>query len=386
MSENDFYLLNGNRYRGSRYANFAGGGIDPQGNVSSAANENVANEIGTSTDASQQTPTSSTALSGQASPGLTSTPAVPKTPTLASTAKNLVIGSALPYAGQTIGAAAGRAIGAGASTSAALGEGVSALGNKVSAGLIGGAAGAGAGAAATNAALAARGSSFGPATASEVSQASGGAGATSGSSLLGAAGAGFGTAAATLLTGGSVKQAAEAGIGTAVGTAIGSAVAGPIGGFIGGTIGGLFCFAPDTVILMADGSVKAAGDLRLGDEVLEGGMVIARGESFADEVYRYKNAMVSGGHAVFDEGKWRRVKDVASAEKIDQKDTKNFIVAPVVTEKHILITPYFISADMIEINDGWNCTEDDRINVLNSDVNRNEHLFKIERESCHHAS
>jgi hypothetical protein len=60
----------------------------------------------------------------------------------------------------------------------------------------------------------------------------------SGSAIGGAAGAGLGTAAATLLTGGSVEDAAKSGAGSAAGTYVGTAVGGPVGGIIGGMIGG----------------------------------------------------------------------------------------------------------------------------------------------------
>jgi len=233
MSENDFYLLSGNKYRGSRYANFAGAGVDPQGNVSSAINENANNSAATYVDKSQQ------GAPQQPSPGLVGAPDLFKPeapPTLAKAATDMVIGGTIPFAGKTIGAAVGSATAGGAGAGEALKEGFSALGNKVSGGLIGGTSGLGAGASATNAALKNMGGKFGPAPASSVG---GGTGIKGGSSIGGAVGTGLGTAAATLLTGGSVKDAALSGVGSAVGYAIGNAILPGVGGFIGSTLGSM---------------------------------------------------------------------------------------------------------------------------------------------------
>jgi len=243
MSENEFYELQGDAYRGSKYANFAGGGVTPQGNVSSAVTENNANLVGTSADAADAAPT-------PVSEGLTAE--LPST-------SDLVIGGALPYAGKAVGEAAGAAIGAGADFGTAIGEGISNLAGKVSGGLIGT---TGAGSTATNAALKGLGGQFGPATSAQVTNAAGGAASKLGSSINfgGAAGAGIAAAATTLLTGGNLKDAAKSGVGTAVGTAIGSAF-GPIGGFVGGTIGGMLGGRVICTQLVRDGLLEKSDQL-----------------------------------------------------------------------------------------------------------------------------
>ncbi len=384
VSEQEFYLINGNKYRGSRYSNFAGAGVDPQGNVSSAANENAANSAATYTDGSggaTATPTGGGNPASSVSEGLVSdgSEAGGAAPSYGQMARDVVIGGGIPYAANKIGSAAGRAIGVGATTSAGLQEGVSALSNKVSMGLIGGTSGLGAGASATNAALAARGANFGPATQGAVNTASNSAGAIKGANVGSAIGAGFGTAAATLLTGGSVKDAVKGGLGSAAGTYIGTALGGPIGGFIGGTIGSLFCFGQETPILMQDGTTKRVADIRLMDEVLGGGTVTAWGEAFADDVYLYKNTVVTGSHAVFEDGEWIRVEDTEEAiPMIGEK----VIVCPLETENRLLITPWFVSADITEVPKTWEYSEEERISVLNQDVVRNESLLKLEGEVC----
>lgn len=233
MSENEFYTLQGNRYRGSRYSNFAGAGIDPQGNVSSAVNENASNMAAASAPQQPQNasgegvaenPVMPTVSRNAVSQGLLG---APTPPTLGGAAKDLVIGAALPTAGAALGGATGAALASGATGSEAFARGASALANKFTGGLIGTPGNA------TNAALAGMGGKFGPATSSAVSKASGGI------SMGGGVGTGLGTAAATLLTGGSPKQAAASGLGSGVGYAIGNAILPGVGGFIGSTLGSM---------------------------------------------------------------------------------------------------------------------------------------------------
>lgn len=225
MAENDdLYMLNGSSYRGSRYSNFTGGGLDAQGNVSSAAVENQSNNQAQTPSA--QTPQVSADVREVSNRGVDlgqytkdATAATPQT--MGGMATNLAIGSAVPLATSTIGGQVGANIAASAPAFSNMG---SAITNRVSAGLLGSSASS----QATNAALAGMGGKFGPATSSAVG------GATGGASAGAAIGGGFGTAAATLLTGGSVKDAALSGVGAAIGTYFG----GPIGGFVGSTIGG----------------------------------------------------------------------------------------------------------------------------------------------------
>lgn len=371
MSEQDFYLLNGGGYRGSKYANFAGAGIDTQGNVSSAINENAASQAGTATEGGQPSAGGTGNAIGQpsvdsrnaairASAGLTKPPTVP---TFGGAVKDLAIGAALPYAGSTIGKSLGAALGSGSSFGSAAGEGLGSLANKVSGGLIGSPASSTAGLSGS--------SVYGPPK----------PGASSGSSIGGAVGSGLGTFAAGLLTGEKPVEAAKAGVGSAVGTYVGTAVAGPIGGFIGGTIGSLFCFAPDTEILMADGSTKQIADLNLGDDVLYGGIVTGKGECYTEELYSYKGTQVTGTHAVLEDGAWIRVRDSASAEKLD---IDLATVAPITTVKHILVTKQFVSADLHEISpdEGARFNYDDRLEMLNSNKERNEELVNLAAKYC----
>lgn len=364
MSENEFLEILGDSYRGSKYANFAGGGVDAQGNISSAQTENSATAVGTSAEApvQQGAPTSSLT----ASQGLTGVPEAPG-------AAELVIGAALPIAGKAIGSAAGAAIGAGAPIGEAVSHGISSFASKASGGLIGSST-------PTSAQLLAAPSTSGASSAAGAASAGKvAAGASAGAAI----GSGFATAALTLLQGGTVKDAAKAGIGTAVGTYIGTAIAGPIGGFIGGFIGSLFCFTEGSPILMADGTQKNIEDLKMHDEVLYGGRVMACGTALVETLYEYKNTVVSSQHAVFEDGKWIRVEQSENAV-LHQHEEGEGVVYPVATENNILITPWYISADLLEAPedevDGMTYSE--IIAYLNTKDERNEILSQIEKEVC----
>ena len=232
VSEQDFYLLNGNQYRGSRYSNFAGAGVDPQGNVSSAVNENSANQsAGTSVDPTQTGGTEQpvgTAVDSAVSRKINTKTGTPAAPTsLGGTVTNMALGAAIPAATSTIGGVVGANL---ASGNPALAGAGSAVKNRISSGLL---STGGSAATATNAALGSMGGSFGPAPASAVTKAAGG------SAIGSAAGTGFGAAAATLLGGGSLKDAAVSGVGSAAGFYIGNMILPGIGGFIGSTLGGM---------------------------------------------------------------------------------------------------------------------------------------------------
>lgn len=231
MSENDFYQINGNGYRGSRYANFVGSGTDAQGNVSSASVENNSNNR--SSTPSQQTPQLSSDVlevsEKGVSPGLANTkPTI--APTIGTQAKNAAIGGVTTGAASTIGGVVGANVASGAPAFSNLAQGI---GERVSSGLLG----SGASSLATNQALSNLGSGvYGPATSSGLANTA----ASKGAGIGGAAGSGIGTAAGVLLSGGSVKDAAFQGTGAAIGAYVGSAfpVVGTfIGSFVGSTIG-----------------------------------------------------------------------------------------------------------------------------------------------------
>lgn len=272
MSEQDFSIIEGNQYRGSKYANFAGAGVDTQGNVSLASNENATN-LNTGR-------TNPVAPVNAPSSGLTSRAgeAVPASgPLKVPTAKSGILSTAIPYAGSNIGGTIGANVASGAGIGESVNNAVSGFANKVSGGLIGSPAAS----TPTNAALAAMGGKFGPATPAAVARAT--TGSTIGSSL----GVGFGSAIATLLTGGTAKDAAKSGIGSGVGYALGNlilpGIGGPIGSLLGSFASGLFGNKIPRANLSANLGVNDSGRLVTG-KVSNKGVDNATASKYANQI------------------------------------------------------------------------------------------------------
>lgn len=159
------------------------------------------------------------------------------------------------------------------------------------------------------------------------------------------------------------------------GAEIGSSF-GPIGTVVGGVIGaivGLFaCFEAGTLIMMADGSFKKVEDIRLGDFTMLGGKVMGRGENYTNQLYVYKGTRLSGEHTVYENGKWLKVSESNFAEPVDMEADELVVVYPLVTERHLLVTEQFISADLVEVEDPtWDLSQEERMDLLNSSTERN---------------
>lgn len=169
--------------------------------------------------------------------------------------------------------------------------------------------------------------------------------------------------------------------GVAGGAAAGFAVAGPVGAVIGGVLGLFSCFAEGTPVVMEDGTVKAVNDIEIGDRVLLGGLVYGRGEVLSDEMYIYDKLLVSGSHAVFEETtlgyKWIRVRDSNKAQKVDLGHGGTVKVYPIVNEHMLMVTNNTISADMAEVPNTELYSDTKRIEVLNSQTERNKWLVEV---------
>ena len=162
--------------------------------------------------------------------------------------------------------------------------------------------------------------------------------------------------------------------GVASGAMLGFQVGGPIGAAVGGVLGGIFCFASGTPILMADGSLKNVEDITIGDNVALGGFVYAVGKQATTEVYKYRGTYVSPSHVVFNNGMWSKVKDLNGAEEVPLEQGKYVVVHPIVCEDHLLVSNGYISADFALLDDPYEMTESQRIEVLNNNTERNKDL------------
>lgn len=130
-----------------------------------------------------------------------------------------------------------------------------------------------------------------------------------------------------------------------------------------------FCFTAETPILMADGKYKKIKDIKLGDKVMLGGEVTAIGTSKNTDLWKYDNVTVTGGHAVFEDGKWIRV--CQSKKGIKFENAKETLVFPMSTENHLIVTQNNIWADMEEVSSTFNKTDDDIIIELNKQQQAN---------------
>lgn len=74
------------------------------------------------------------------------------------------------------------------------------------------------------------------------------------------------------------------------------------------TISNIFCFHPDTLINMADGTTMPIHAIQVGDTV-QGGIVIATTRAIGHDFHWYKGVLVTGKHAVKENGTWLRVED-----------------------------------------------------------------------------
>jgi len=123
-----------------------------------------------------------------------------------------------------------------------------------------------------------------------------------------------------------------------------------------------FCFDGLTPVEMADGTIKPICEVDLDDNT-KGGVVESIRVSKTDDgtVYKYKGIMVTGMHAVKEDGYWIRVKDSPFSELVPGEDT----VFSIVTSNHRIFSNGIEFADEQE-NDGYeNLTIDQSLAELN---------------------
>jgi hypothetical protein len=81
---------------------------------------------------------------------------------------------------------------------------------------------------------------------------------------------------------------------------------------------GGFCFDPNTLIQMANGSEKKIKDIQLGDDTKGGEVTGVFQFKATDEIHDYKGVTVAGSHYVKEDGKFIMVKDSPLSVKIDK--------------------------------------------------------------------
>lgn len=144
--------------------------------------------------------------------------------------------------------------------------------------------------------------------------------------------------------------------------AIGAAVAGPFGGIIGA----IFCFVENTPILMESGHFKMVQELKIGDRVAHGGMVMAHGQSLAWRLVSYRGQITSDQHAVFDGERFVRAANLRGGKLIEFGSTEAAVVYPVVTENHLLISNNgVVYTDLMEV-DAPGVSDETKLELLNT--------------------
>lgn len=145
----------------------------------------------------------------------------------------------------------------------------------------------------------------------------------------------------------------------------------PGGGIMGAGVGAaakgvkkIFCFDPFTTIQLADGSFKSIHAVKLGDELSgDGGIVdsIRISNSSDGTRYIYKGVVVTGYHAVKEDGKWLRIKDSVHAIPLSGEG----IVVSLVTSTHRIFIDGIEFADEHETDDYETISIDESLNELN---------------------
>lgn len=141
-------------------------------------------------------------------------------------------------------------------------------------------------------------------------------------------------------------------------------------GFAIDKLQGLFCFLAGTPIEMADGDERAVETIDLLEDCAEGGQVTGKGVTLATDLYDYEGIGVTGSHAVYEDGIWKRVHDSQKAKNLNMKDFHRVYIINNVN--HILKVKGITFADYGELDGGENFTATQRIAIMNGseDVKR----------------
>lgn len=130
------------------------------------------------------------------------------------------------------------------------------------------------------------------------------------------------------------------------------------------------CFSHDTAFRMADGSVQEISRIKFGDTMYAGGYVYAviQGDGTTNDWFEYDGIHVTGDHPVFDDGVWKRVKDVTNGKikRIKGYDTSYTLL----NTNHI----------MVSHNNKW-FTDYDEIEWINNEENEQYVIDKLNEQA-----
>ena len=130
------------------------------------------------------------------------------------------------------------------------------------------------------------------------------------------------------------------------------------------TISNIFCFHPDTQVEMADGSTKAIHKIDVGEET-KGGKVLATTRGASTGFYWYMGVLVTGKHAVKEDGRWVRVENSKNGRSFKYLTE---VVCNLTTDKHRIWANGVEFADERETDNYENLSLDASLDALNANV------------------
>lgn len=145
------------------------------------------------------------------------------------------------------------------------------------------------------------------------------------------------------------------GIGAPISSAVSDAV---------NTVTSFFCFHPDTLITMENGSQLPIHKIAIGDMTL-GGKVLATTRAIGQDFYWYNGIIVTGKHAVKELGVWVRVESSKFGHKFNYLTE---VVCSLVTEKHRIYTSGIEFADQYETDLYESLDLDESLQELNKNA------------------
>lgn len=134
------------------------------------------------------------------------------------------------------------------------------------------------------------------------------------------------------------------------------------GGWALGALG--LCFLGGTLVEMEDGEQKAVEDVRIGDAMLDGGLVTGIGAHLIlCGLYDYEGVKVTGSHAVRENGVWKRVQDSEKGIPVDTPDAVCVYILD--NMNHRIVANEVMFSDFTEVDGSENMLPEDRIERLN---------------------
>lgn len=124
------------------------------------------------------------------------------------------------------------------------------------------------------------------------------------------------------------------------------------------------CFAEGTYLEMADGTSKKVEDIRIGDSLIAGGVIHRLDVSMLttpEDLYNYEGVIITGGHAVLEEGRWVRVRNAKLSAPFEGTVE---LVYNFANELHLISAGNVIFSDLEETDD-YSLSDDEALEVLN---------------------